>query len=86
VRRGLAPHLRFFKKVGSNYFLENRRLQPEYKSPGWQALAAVPSAARAQPKRADISNLLHIVDNIRKVFQETTEYVYIPDLQPRLAT
>jgi hypothetical protein len=28
------------KTVGSNYFLENRLLRPEYKSPGWQVLAA----------------------------------------------
>ena len=27
---------------------------------------------------------LHIVDNIRKVFQETTEYVYIPDVCPQV--
>ena len=42
------------------------------------------NSTRKRSLRPSHPTWLHIVDNIRKVFQETTEYVYIPDVCPQV--
>ena len=70
------------KTVGSNYFLENQRLQLKYKYPGFQALAAEGGAACAKK----ISTLLRDRDsNPNFRFQGATCYHYtIPQYLLRL--
>lgn len=51
------------KMVGSNFFLTDRQLAVKYASPGWDALAALPSAASASPFWSSTPNLRRVQES-----------------------
>ena len=68
--------LTFLKNVGSNFILKDKKFNFAFKI-GWRARVA------GEPN-ASFSNWRNIVNDVRTILQRQTEYIYIPDLSPRV--
>jgi len=63
-----APTRRASEKVGSNFFLMNRRLSANLDFP-FAALSAEAGAASAAPTSFSISKMVNVFDKIRTYFK-----------------
>jgi len=74
----------FLKNIGSNHILFNREFSFSAKNE-YKLLAERRAVARREATNSFTnSNWRNIVDNVRTIIQRQTEYIYIPDLSPRV--
>ncbi|MBU0535193.1 hypothetical protein KJ816_03285, partial [Patescibacteria group bacterium] len=72
------------KRIGSNRVLLSQKVAIEPKK-SWQILYNLPAEARsAEATNSQHTIWLRIVNNVRTIFEEKDEFVYIPDLRLRV--